>query len=72
MQLAVCSSLVFSLPLSMHPPGYANEVGESFRHVVAVRWVYLSYLVSSGYVAAHALQQGHRASTHNVSVRLHV
>lgn len=48
--------------------GYANEVGEAFRHVVAVRWVYLSYLVSSGYVAAHSLQQGYRARRHNTSV----
>ena len=43
-------------------PGYANEVGEAFRHMVGVRWVYLTYLVSSSYVAAHALQQGVRAS----------
>jgi fission process protein 1 len=42
--------------------GYANEVGEAFRHMVGVRWVYLTYLVSSSYVAAHALQQGVRAS----------
>lgn len=46
--------------------GYANEVGESFRHVVAVRWVHLSYFISSGYVAAHALQQGYRASGRQV------
>ena len=48
--------------LCLHIPGYANEVGEAFRHMVGVRWVYLTYLVSSSYVAAHALQQGVRAS----------
>ena len=54
--------VMFHLILNRHLmhvfTGYANEVGEAFRHIVAVRWVYLTYLVSSGYVTAHALQQG--------------
>lgn len=34
--------------------GYANELGESFRSVVNVRWVWLSYGIASAYVIADA------------------
>ena len=44
------------------PPGYANEVGEAFRHTVPVRVVHLSYVLASSYVVAHAASQGFRAS----------
>lgn len=32
--------------------GYANELGEAFRSVVNVRWVWLSYGIASAYVVA--------------------
>lgn len=38
--------------------GYANEVGEAFRHMVPVKLVYLSYLVSSAYVISHSFTRG--------------
>lgn len=38
--------------------GYANEVGEAFRHMVPLRCVHLSYAISSGYVISHAIAQG--------------
>ncbi|KAL8575871.1 hypothetical protein ACOMHN_014876 [Nucella lapillus] len=38
--------------------GYANEVGEAFRALVKVRWVWLSYGVASSYVLADAVHKG--------------
>lgn len=38
--------------------GYANEVGEAFRHMVPVKLVYFSYLVSSAYVLSHSVTRG--------------
>ena len=38
--------------------GYANEVGEAFRNMVAVRFVHVSYAISCGYVLSHAVAQG--------------
>ncbi|XP_049838519.1 mitochondrial fission process protein 1 [Schistocerca gregaria] len=32
--------------------GYTNEVGESFRPLIHVKWVYLSYGIASAYVVA--------------------
>lgn len=40
------------------PSGYANEVGEAFRHMVPVRLVYFSYLISSAYVLSHSVFRG--------------
>ncbi|CAL1547822.1 unnamed protein product [Lymnaea stagnalis] len=40
--------------------GYANEVGEAFRLIVPVKFVWLSYAVSSGYVIADAIDKGYR------------
>ena len=47
-----------SHPLVHFVAGYANEVGEAFRHMVPIRLVHLSYAVSSGYVVSHAVAQG--------------
>lgn len=41
--------------------GYANEVGEAFRHVVPLKFVYFSYFVSSTYVVSHSFFQGLQA-----------
>jgi fission process protein 1 len=43
--------------------GYANEVGEAFRHTVPVKLVRLTYLLASGYVFAHAVSKGHKWSS---------
>ncbi len=48
--------------LGLLPPGYANEVGEAFRHMVPVRMVHLSYVLASSYVVSHAASQGYRAN----------
>ncbi|KAL5016658.1 hypothetical protein ScPMuIL_006247 [Solemya velum] len=42
--------------------GYANEVGESFRALVPVTFVRLSYVVASGYVVGDAVYKGIKAS----------
>ena len=44
------------------PTGYANELGESFRHMVPLRLVCFSYVISSGYVLSHAVFQGLHAN----------
>ena len=44
--------------------GYANEVGEAFRHIAPLRLVHLSYAVSTSYVVAHAATQGYK--THSL------
>jgi len=36
--------------------GYANELGESFRPLIAHRWVHASYGVAGIYVAADTVQ----------------
>ncbi|XP_043253512.1 mitochondrial fission process protein 1 [Colletes gigas] len=38
--------------------GYANEVGEAFRPIVPKSVVWLSYIVSSGYVVADTIHKG--------------
>lgn len=38
--------------------GYANEVGESFRHLLPRSFVTGSYGVASVYVLAHAIHKG--------------
>ncbi|XP_053213485.1 mitochondrial fission process protein 1-like [Panonychus citri] len=42
--------------------GYANEVGESFRALVHVNWVKLSYVVASGYVLADTADKCYKQS----------
>ncbi|XP_046360302.2 mitochondrial fission process protein 1-like [Haliotis rufescens] len=42
--------------------GYANEVGESFRALIHVNWVRLSYLTASGYVVADSIHKGYLTS----------
>ncbi|XP_064621101.1 mitochondrial fission process protein 1-like [Lineus longissimus] len=42
--------------------GYANEVGESFRPLIPVSVVNLSYVIASGYVLAHAVNEGYWTS----------
>lgn len=45
--------------------GYANEVGESFRSVMNVRWVWLSYGVASTYVLADAASKTYAVTKRN-------
>ncbi|XP_043501760.1 mitochondrial fission process protein 1 [Polistes fuscatus] len=40
--------------------GYANEVGEAFRHLIPKSIVWLSYIISSGYVLADTMDKGYR------------
>jgi len=40
--------------------GYANELGESFRSVVNVKWVVLSYGVASSYVLADTISKSNK------------
>ena len=49
-------SYIYTLPYII--AGYANEVGEAFRNMVHLRFVYLSYAISSGYVISHAIARG--------------
>lgn len=42
--------------------GYANEVGESFRALVPVSLVWGSYIVSTAYVTADAVDKGKKAA----------
>lgn len=44
------------------PTGYANEVGESFRALVPVSLVWGSYIVSTAYVTADAVDKGKKAA----------
>lgn len=48
------------------PPGYTNEVGESFRPLVPVPVVWASYGVATAYVTADAIDKGRRAATVSV------
>lgn len=41
--------------------GYANEVGEAFRALVNVKWVWASYGVASSYVVADATHKAWQA-----------
>lgn len=41
--------------------GYANEVGEAFRALVTVKWVYASYGVASTYVLADTYDKATKA-----------
>eukprot|EP00096_Caligus_rogercresseyi_P003854 TRINITY_DN1761_c0_g1_i1.p2 TRINITY_DN1761_c0_g1~~TRINITY_DN1761_c0_g1_i1.p2 ORF type:complete len:165 (+),score=32.34 TRINITY_DN1761_c0_g1_i1:190-684(+) len=43
--------------------GYANEVGEAFRALVHVRWVKLSYGISSAYVLADTFDKSSKMNT---------
>ena len=38
--------------------GYANELGEAFRNMIRLWFIYFSYAVSSGYVVSHAIAKG--------------
>ncbi len=51
---------IFHVLHHLHNAGYANEFGESIRHIVPVRYVHFTYMVSSGYVLSHALSEGIR------------
>ncbi|XP_015782754.1 mitochondrial fission process protein 1 [Tetranychus urticae] len=42
--------------------GYANECGESFRALIHVNWVRLSYAVASGYVVADTVDKCYKQS----------
>lgn len=46
------------------PPcaGYANEVGEAFRALVPVSFVWGSYAVATAYVTADAVDKGKKAA----------
>ena len=57
-------------------PGYANEVGESFRSQVPISAVRFTYFVASSYVVADAYSKGMIASrvslfTNSVNADLH-
>lgn len=54
-------------PPPMIPPGYANEVGESFRPLVPVPVVWASYGVATAYVTADAIDKGRKAATVSVT-----
>uniref|UniRef100_A0A8C4JU17 Mitochondrial fission process protein 1 n=1 Tax=Dromaius novaehollandiae TaxID=8790 RepID=A0A8C4JU17_DRONO len=49
-------------PDPSRPPGYANEVGESFRAIVPVSLVWASYGVATAYVTADAIDKGKKAA----------
>ena len=49
------------------PTGYANEVGEAFRALVPVSFVWGSYAVATAYVTADAVDKGKKAAV----VRFH-
>ena len=53
------SSLQYSLHLHLLV-GYANEVGEAFRHVISHSQVMMTYGVASGYVVCDALDKGYK------------
>ena len=38
--------------------GYANEVGEAFRHTISHRAVMMTYGVASAYVTCDAIDKG--------------
>lgn len=40
--------------------GYANEVGESFRSLIHVKWVNLSYGIASAYVVADTIDKSQK------------
>lgn len=44
------------------PTGYANEVGEAFRALVPVSFVWGSYAVATAYVTADAVDKGKKAA----------
>lgn len=46
--------VVFKSVFILYYSGYANEVGESFRALMHVKWVWLSYGVACAYVCADA------------------
>lgn len=52
------------------PPsaGYANEVGEAFRALVPVSFVWGSYAVATAYVTADAVDKGKKAAAVRRSV----
>ncbi|KZC12593.1 PREDICTED: mitochondrial fission process protein 1 [Dufourea novaeangliae] len=47
--------------------GYANEVGEAFRPIVSPSIVWLSYVISSGYVIADTVHKGWKEYEGNTS-----
>lgn len=44
------------------PTGYANEVGEAFRALVPVSFVWGTYAVATLYVSADAVDKGKKAA----------
>ncbi|XP_049793682.1 mitochondrial fission process protein 1 [Schistocerca nitens] len=40
--------------------GYSNEVGESFRPLIHVKWVYLSYGIACAYVVADTIDKTYK------------
>uniref|UniRef100_A0A069DNA2 Mitochondrial fission process protein 1 n=1 Tax=Panstrongylus megistus TaxID=65343 RepID=A0A069DNA2_9HEMI len=49
--------------------GYSNEVGESFRSVMDVKWVWLSYGVASAYVLADTISKSSAARRHSIEAK---
>ncbi|XP_073977099.1 mitochondrial fission process protein 1 [Rhodnius prolixus] len=47
--------------------GYSNELGESFRSVMDVKWVWLSYGVASAYVLADTISKASVARRHSIN-----
>jgi len=47
--------------------GYANEVGEAFRPLINVNFVYLGYVLALGYVCADAISKAVKAPIKLVS-----
>ena len=49
--------------------GYANEVGESFRHLVSSKVVTASYVVATGYAVADTIDKTHKDYNQRASVK---
>ena len=57
--------------LHLHNAGYANEVGESFRSLISVHLVNLSYAVAFGYCLTDTLDKSiKRKQVRALSLRL--
>lgn len=52
--------------------GYANEVGEAFRALVPVSFVWGSYAVATAYVTADAVDKGKKAAAVRRSVHFFI
>ncbi|TMW45325.1 hypothetical protein DOY81_009598 [Sarcophaga bullata] len=49
--------------------GYANEVGESFRHLVSSKVVAASYVVATGYAVADTIDKTRKDYNRRASVK---